>query len=101
MTIFQFLTQITVFIDRYLIPLLFSLTLVVFIFGVYRYFIEGGGNDEKRKEGRTFLLYGIGGFVVMVAIWGIVNLLVDSLGFETRARPPLPTFGPAQQQTTP
>ncbi|GEM_PF-1607680 len=93
MDIFQFMLHLTVFIDRFLIPFIFAIAFLVFVWGVYMYFIQGGGNDEKRKEGRTFILYGIGGFVIMIAIWGIVNVLISSLGFDTKGRPPLPSFG--------
>lgn len=92
MTIFQFFIHVTIFLDRYLIPLIFAVAIIVFIIGVYRFFIAGAGEDEKRKEGRTFILYGIGGLVVMVSLWGIVNLLVSSLGMTPDARARLPSF---------
>ena len=93
MNIFEFIIHITVFIDRFLIPLLFAIAFLVFIFGVYNYFIVGGGDKEKRQEGRNYILWGVIGFVVMIAVWGIVNLLINSLGFDVRNRPPLPSFG--------
>jgi hypothetical protein len=62
---------------------------------VFQYFIAGAASDEKRKTGRTFILYGIIGFVVMLSIWGLVNLLLATLGFGWGARPPIPLFGPS------
>src|SRR4051812_19650124 len=74
------LAGLITFIDKYIVPLIFALAFIVFLWGVFQYFILGGANDEKRKEGRMFILYAIIGFVIMVCIWGIINLLKDSLG---------------------
>jgi Type IV secretion system pilin len=88
-----FLQQFIGFIDNYLVPLLFAVAFIVFIFGMFRYFILGGADEEKRSQGRTLMLWGMIGFFVMVSIWGILNLLVNSFGLGSSARPDLPTFG--------
>jgi|CXWL01.1.fsa_nt_gi hypothetical protein len=93
MNIFGFISMVLMFIDRLLVPLIFAIAFVVFLWGIYEYFILGGANEEKRKEGGKLAMAGIIGFVIMIAVWGIVGLLVNSLGFDTRGRPPLPTFG--------
>ena len=87
--IFNFLITI---IDHVLVPLIFGVALIVFTWGVYNYFIAGGANEEKRKEGRNFIIYGIVGFFIMVSLWGLVNVLVYSFGFNRATRPPIPTF---------
>jgi hypothetical protein len=81
------------FINGYVVPLIFAVAFVVFIWGVFQYFIAGGASDEGREKGRQFIMYGIIGFVLMFSIWGIVSVLYYSLGFNSNARPPLPTFG--------
>ena len=88
-----FLQQFIVFIDNYLVPLLFAIAFIVFIFGIFQYFILGGADEEKRSKGRSLMLWGMIGFFVMVSVWGILNLLVSSFGFGSSARPDLPTFG--------
>ncbi len=75
-----------------LVPLVFAIAFIVFLFGVFQYFIAGAGNDEKRKEGRNFIMYALIGFVVMVSVWGLVNLLSGSFTFGSSTRPNLPTF---------
>ncbi len=95
MNIFGFISMVLMFIDRLLVPLIFAIAFIVFLWGIYQYFILGGANEEKRKEGQKLAMAGIIGFVIMIAVWGIVGLLVNSLGFDTRGRPPLPTFGGA------
>jgi hypothetical protein len=91
------ISALLTFVDKYIIPLIFAIAFLVFLWGVFRYFIAGGGNDESRKEGRTFILYGIIGFVIMVAFWGILNILRDTICVDAAAnctgKPTLPTFG--------
>jgi hypothetical protein len=95
------LLSLIYFIDRYVVPLVFALAFIVFIIGIYRYFIAGAANEEKRQEGQKFLMYGLIGFVLMLSVWGLVNLLVNTLGFNHGSRPPLPTFGSPVNSTNP
>jgi len=88
-----YLLQIIYFIDRYLVPVIFAIAFIVFLWGVYRYLILGAASEEKRQEGQKFIMYGLIGFFLMVSVWGIVNLLINSFGFGSDARPDLPTFG--------
>lgn len=81
----QFIGSITTFINDVLIPLVFAIALLVFLYGVFRYFIAsgmgGGSGDDDREEGKKMMLYSILGFVLMVSIFGIVNLIAGGLGF--------------------
>lgn len=80
------------FLNGSIVPLIFAVAFIVFLWGIFQYFIAGAGNEEKREQGRTFIMYGLIGFVVMLSIWGIVNLFYHSLGFDSQTRPNLPTF---------
>jgi hypothetical protein len=87
-------------INDYLVPIVFAIAFIVFLFGIYRYFIQGGGSDESVKEGRKFLMWSIIGFVVMFSIWGIINLFLNTLGFGTASQPGIPTFSNTTSGTT-
>jgi hypothetical protein len=76
--IFEAANLITVIINNVLVPLVFAVAFLVFIWGVFTYFILSGGNQEKREEGQKLMMYGIVGFFVMVAVWGLVNILVNT-----------------------
>ena len=71
----QFVGNILTFINGTLVPLVFAVAFLVFIWGVFEYFIRGGGDEGKREQGKQLMLWGIIGFVLMVSIWGIVNIL--------------------------
>lgn len=88
----SFVESILGAIDSIVIPVIFAIAFLVFIWGVYRYFIAGAAQEEKREEGKKFVFWGIIGFVLMISVWGIVKLLVNTLGFENEARPCLPTI---------
>ncbi len=78
------------------VPVIFAIAFALFIFKIYQYFIAGGGDEEKVKEGQRFLMWGVIGFAVMFSIWGLINLLVNSFGFDNATRPDIPTFGFSQ-----
>lgn len=77
-TIFDAANLITTIINSVLVPMVFAIAFIVFIWGVFTYFIAAGENDEKREAGKKLMLYGIVGFFVMVAVWGLVNILVGT-----------------------
>ena len=80
-------------LNLYVVPIIFAIAFVMFLFGVYRYFIAGGANAEKVQEGQKFVMWSVVGFVIMFSIWGIINLFINTLGFDSTSRPGLPTFG--------
>lgn len=77
----DFLGDVSAFINSTLIPLVFALALLMFIWGMFKFLILGGSEEESRKEGKNLMLWSVIGFVVMVSIFGIVNLLAGGLGF--------------------
>ena len=76
-----FIGRITAFINGTLIPLIFGIALLVFLWGIFKYFILGGGDEGSREEGKKLMLWAIIGFVVMVSVFGIVNMIANGLGF--------------------
>jgi len=77
----RFIGDISSFINNTLIPLVFAVALLVFIYGMFQYFILGGADEDSRGKGTKLMLYAILGFVLMVSIVGVVNLLANGLGF--------------------
>ena len=69
------------FLNGTVVPFLLAIAFLVFIWNVFRYFIVGGENEESQGQARSLALWGIGAFVIIVSIWGIVNLLVSGFGF--------------------
>jgi hypothetical protein len=84
MTFAQFIgsgsTGVIGFMNLIIVPVIFALTFFIFVFGVLKYFIFHGSNDAEREHGRQFVLWGILGMVLMFSVWGVVNLLLSTLG---------------------
>lgn len=78
----DFATGLTNLINQFLIPLFIAIAVLGFIWGVFKYFILGSDDEEKRKEGRSLMLYAIIGFVAIVALWGIVEFVAGAFGAE-------------------
>jgi hypothetical protein len=74
-----YILLILAFINWTIIPLLFSIALLFFLINAARYFILQGDQDDGREKAKMLALYGIGAFVFLVSIWGIVNMFVFGL----------------------
>jgi len=61
------------------IPILMVLATVVFLWGVILY-IVAGGDEEKLARAKSFIIAGLIGLFVMIAIWGLVRVLVTTFG---------------------
>lgn len=61
-----------------IIPFLVGLAVFLIIYGLLRYVLYAA-DEEKRKEGKDFILWGIFGVFLMLSVWGLVNILVNSL----------------------
>lgn len=86
-----FIGKITTFINNTLVPLIFGIALLVFIWGMFRFFIWNGHTDEGKEQGKSLMLYAVVAFVLMVSIWGIVNLIAGGLGFSGQSVQNIPT----------
>ena len=84
MNIQTFLININEFLNTTIVPFLLSVAFLVFIWNVTRYFIIGGSNSDAQEKARSLALWGIIAFVVILSLWGIVNLLVTGFGLGNR-----------------
>ena len=89
----QYSDSVVWIINYLLVPLLMAVAFIVFLFGVYKYFILGAADEKDRTDGRQFTLWGIIGLVVILSIWGIVNLVMSTFGLSVGTAPAFPTIG--------
>jgi hypothetical protein len=81
-------------INSILVPVIFALAFIVFIYGVAQAYIFSRGDEGEVKKGHQLVLWGIIGFVVMVSLWGLVNVVANTFGLGGVGAPPLPTSYP-------
>ena len=66
-------------IGDYVLPALFTLAVVVFIWGVFQYRLRAF-DEHAKEEGKALMFYGLLAFFVMVVIWGFMHIAGITLG---------------------
>lgn len=66
-------------INIFVVPLILSLSFLVFVGGVVYYFFIHGGEEGKRAEGRNFVFWGVLGLALLVSVWSVVYILLRTL----------------------
>ena len=61
-----------------LILLLFALAIVYFLYGVLE-FLMNQDNEEKKTAGKSHMLWGVIGIVIMLGVWSILNMILGTL----------------------
>ena len=69
-------------VNTVVIPFIIGIGFLVFVWGMFKFFIVGGSNDEEKEKGKNLMIYATLGFVLIIVFWGIVNLLTASTGLE-------------------
>lgn len=83
-TAFTLLGKLTYFLNL-LVPVLITIAVIYFIYGVIK-FIASGGDEEAKKLGRATIINGLIGLFVIVAFWGIIGIVQNTLGVGNEAR---------------
>jgi len=78
----QLLKDILDLVNGYIIPFIIGIGFLVFVWGMFQFFIAGGSNDEAKEKGKSLMIYATLGFVLIIVFWGIVNLLTSSTGLD-------------------
>lgn len=81
----------------YIIPILITLAVVYFIWGVIQYLIAG--DEEKKKKATGMITAGLIGLFIIIAFWGIIRLVTNTFGvgpeqLNRNAIPCVPQFSP-------
>jgi len=72
------LSKITEQILNPIILLLFSLAVIYFLYGVF-VFVQNAESPDKRVEGRDHIIWGVIGMFIMVSVYGIINLVLNTI----------------------
>lgn len=62
-----------------IIPVLLGCAVAVFFWGVVK-FIWHAGDEKEVQEGRTFLVWGMVGIFVIIALWSIIGFIQTNFG---------------------
>ncbi len=81
-------------VNKYLINpailLLFSIATVFFVVGILEYLAQKD-NADATKKGKDHMVWGLIGMFIMVAVFGIMRVIINTLGVDLPADASLPT----------
>jgi len=69
-------SKVKTLIDQ-LIPLVIGLALLVFLWGVLQYALSK--EDGGKEAAKGYMLWGLIALFVMVSVWGLVNVISDTI----------------------
>lgn len=83
LSVASLMANINKYLINPLITLMFIVAFVLFVWGLFNFFRakSGGGDSEDGLErGKRHILWGIVGMVIMVSVFGIMQLIINTLG---------------------
>ena len=78
---------ITCTIKYSVIPFMFAVALLIFIWGIVKFFIVDADEEAKRSQGKQFMIWGLIALTVMISVWGLARIFGSTLGFNTSIIP--------------
>lgn len=78
----NFVANLNAVIINPLIFLLFAAAAVYFVFGLLQ-FVMNSSSDEARDKGKRHMVYGLIGLFIMVAVYGILNIILGTFNLPT------------------
>jgi hypothetical protein len=82
----EVVSLITCTITGFIVPAIITLAIVSFIWGVVQTLLNPT-DEEARKKGKTFIMWGIVALVVITSMWGIVKIFTSTFGLDTYLPP--------------
>lgn len=70
----------TCIINDSVIPFIFAIAIVMFMWGAVKFFIINSDEEAKREQGKQFMIWGIVALAVMISVWGLVAILTSTFG---------------------
>lgn len=92
--ILRFFENVKLILDV-LIPLLVTLAVLVFFWGMVK-FLWSGADEKARESGKGLMIWGIIALFVMISVWGLVQLFGSLFGINQNATitvPAVPSSG--------
>ena len=77
-------------INDVLVPVIFAVAFIMFLYGIAKAYIFSGGSEAERGKGHQLMLWGLIAFVVMISLWGLVNVVANTFGLAGYSAPALP-----------
>lgn len=77
----SWISAVQTFVEA-VVPVLMALGLVYFLWGIVKY-IMAGSDETKKVDAKKIIVNGLIGLFLMVAVWGLVQVIVTTTGVST------------------
>lgn len=77
----SFVSNVNKLVVNPIIALLFGLAVAYFLYCVFE-FISNQENEEKKTAGKNHMVWGIIGIVVMMGVFAILNMIIDTFNIQ-------------------
>jgi hypothetical protein len=81
-TVQGFFEELVRIINGVLIPFIIALGFLAFVWGMFKFFIWGGHDEEAKEAGKSLMIWATVGFVLIIVFWGLINLLSRAVGLQ-------------------
>ncbi|MCR4279435.1 MAG: hypothetical protein NUV78_01715 [Candidatus Zambryskibacteria bacterium] len=88
---FSELVEVFLKLIELLIPVIASLALLAFFWGLVKFIGKVGGDEKAVSEGKSLMVWGLIALFIMITIWGIIAFFSNEAGFTQFGIPQLPT----------
>ena len=73
-----------------IVPVIASMALLAFFWGLAKFLMNIGGDEKAVTEGKNTIIWGLVALFVMVSLWGILRFFYADIGFTNFGLPLLP-----------
>ena len=77
----SFVMSVNKLIVNPLIVLIFALAVVYFLYGLFK-FISNQENEEAKTKGKSHMIWGIVGIVIMMGVFTILNMIMRTFSID-------------------
>lgn len=74
-----FIHKVNQVIINPIILLLFAVAVLVFLYGVFEY-VKNSDSEDGRANGQRHMISGVFGLFIMISVFGIINLILNTIG---------------------
>ncbi|MDQ5912329.1 MAG: hypothetical protein QG568_544 [Patescibacteria group bacterium] len=78
-----FIHKVNQVIINPIIMLLFAVAVLVFLYGVFEY-MKNSDSEDGRLEGQRHMLSGVFGLFIMISVFGIIHLILNTIGVSSQ-----------------
>ncbi len=77
--VYEIISRINTYVINPIILLLFGIALLFFFYGLIEYLLKSKTDTSIIKKGTNHILFGIFGMFIMVSVFAILRVIVNSL----------------------